>query len=63
MKYKVVKIFEEWAKVQAMGTYEQDFKNGELWYFNENMWYLSHLELPMQELKKVVEYYKNPEKI
>lgn len=63
MKYKIIKTFEDWAKIQAIGTYEQDFKNGELWYFNGDMWYLSHLKLPMQELKKVVEYYKNPEKI
>lgn len=56
MKYQVVKTAEQWAKVEAMGTYEQDFKNGELLEFNGELFYLSHLELSIKELKELVEY-------
>lgn len=58
MKYKTVKTLEMWEKVQSMGTYEDDFKNGELWEFNGEYWYLSHLELPTQVLREVVELNK-----
>lgn len=30
MKYKIVKTLEDWTKIQSMGTYEQDYRNGEL---------------------------------
>lgn len=61
MKYNIVKTAEEWAKIQAMGDYEQDFKNGELWYYNGDMWYLSHLELSPEELQEIVEFEKGVE--
>lgn len=46
-----------------MGTYEQDYKNGELWHYNGNMWYLSHLELSPKELHELVEFKKGVETI
>lgn len=57
MKYKTVKTFENWTKIKAMGTYEQDYRNGELWEFNGELWYLSHLELSPKVLQEVVELY------
>ena len=56
MRYQVVKTAEQWAKIEAMGTYEQDFRNGELWEFNGELFYLSHLELSTKELKELTEY-------
>lgn len=55
MKYRTARTVEDWARVQAMGTYERKFKNGELWEFNGELWYLSHLELSAQVLRDVVE--------
>lgn len=57
MKYKTVTTFEMWVDIKAMGTYEMDFKNGELWSFNGGLWYLSHLELPAKELRDVIDFY------
>lgn len=63
MKYKTVKTAEQWATIKAMGDYEQDYKNGELWYYNGDMWYLSHLELSPEELREIVEFEKGSETI
>lgn len=63
MKYKTVKTAEQWATVKAMGDYEQDFRNGELWYYGGDMWYLSHLELSPEELREIVEFEKGAERI
>lgn len=63
MKYNIVKTAEEWAKIQAIGDYEDDFRNGELWNFNGKIWYLSHLELSPEELQELVEFQKGVEKI
>lgn len=63
MKYKIVKTFDDWTKIQSMGTYEQDYKNGELWEFNGKLWYLSHLELSPEVLQEVVEFSKGIETI
>lgn len=57
MKYKTATTLEQWTTVKAMGDYEYDFKNGELWYFGGEYWYLSHLELSPQVLQEVVEFY------
>lgn len=56
-KYKTVKTLEMWAKIHAMGTYEEDFKNGELWSFNGELYYLSHLSLSPEQLQEVNEYF------
>ena len=56
MKYNIVKSAETWAKIQALGTYEQPFKNGEMWSFNNQLWYLSHIELPISELHEITEF-------
>lgn len=50
---KIAKTAEEWFLIESMGTYEQDYKNGSIWSFNGENWYLSHLELNQFELKKV----------
>lgn len=63
MKYKTVKTAEQQATVKAMGDYEQDFRNGELWYYGGDMWYLSHLELSPEELREIVEFEKGAERI
>lgn len=63
MKYKIVKTFDDWTKIQSMGTYEQDYKNGELWEFNGKLWYLSRLELSPEVLQEVVEFSKGIETI
>ncbi len=62
-KYTTVTTAEMWAKVQAMGTYEQDYRNGELWSFNGKLYYLSHLSLNPNELRKVVAFHSGPETI
>lgn len=63
MKYKTVKTFADWTKIQSMGTYEQDYRNGELWEFNGELCYLSHLELSPEVLREVMEFSKDVEKI
>ena len=63
MRYNTVKTTEMWAKIQAMGEIERNFRNGELWYFNGEYWYLSHLELPPEELREVTEFYSGAKAI
>ena len=58
-KYKMATTLEEWTKIQSLGTYEDKFKNGEIWSFNGELWYLSHLELPFNVLAEVVDFYDN----
>lgn len=59
IKYKIAITLEEWTKIQSLGTYEDKFKNGEVWNFNGEFWYLSHLELPFNVLVEVVDFYDN----
>ena len=42
-KEKQVLTAEEWINIKAYGTYEMDYKNGELWSFNGNLY------LPLNE--------------
>ena len=63
MKYKTVTTAEMWTKIKAMGTYEEDYKNGELWSFNGKLYYLSHLSLDPQELRESRACYSGPETI
>lgn len=60
MKYTTVKTADMWSKVQSMGNYEFDYRNGELWRFNGELYYLSHLELSPKELREVVELNEGP---
>lgn len=62
-QYTTVTTAEMWATVQAMGTYEQNYRNGELWSFNEKLYYLSHLSLSPDELRKVVDFCNGSETI
>lgn len=62
-KYTTVTTVEMWAKVQAMGTYEQDYKNGELWSFNGELYYLSNLSLDTAEMREVTAYFNGLETI
>lgn len=57
MKYEIVKDAETWAKVETMGSFYCEFKNGELWEFNGTYYYLSHLELVTEELIELNEFY------
>ena len=50
---ETVRTAEEFIKIQSMGTYEDDYKNGEIWTWNGNTYYLSPLELDMGELQIV----------
>jgi hypothetical protein len=47
---KIVKTAEEWIKIESLGTWEADVKNGSVYTFNEKYYYLSHLELDPHEL-------------
>lgn len=47
---KRVKTAEEWVKIESLGTWEADLKNGSVWSFNGKHYYLSHLELDPHEL-------------
>lgn len=63
MNYRIATTLDTWSKIQAMGTYECDFRNGEIWSFNGELWYLSHLELSPDVLREVVEFYGSPKPI
>lgn len=56
---KIATTAQKWADIESLGTWERDYKNGSVWSFNGEEWYLSHLELPPQELAILVEYYNN----
>lgn len=53
---KIVKTAQKWVTIEALGTLEREYKNGNVWTFNGEEWYLSHLELPPQELAILVEF-------
>lgn len=61
--YNIVTSPDEWAKIQAMGDFERQFKNGELWSFDSKLYYLSHLELSTEALTELAEIQKGPEAI
>ena len=60
MKYRIAKTLEEWARVQSLGTYEQDFKDGSLCSFGGESWYLAFSELSSEVLREVKEFYSGP---
>lgn len=49
---KIIRTAEEALTVQSMGTYEDNFKNGEIWIFNGQEYYFSHLELSPEGLRE-----------
>ena len=49
MTMRTAKTAQEWINVQSMGIWQEDCKNGEIWYFSGEIWYLSHLELSPHE--------------
>lgn len=57
MKYRIAKTLEEWARVQSLETYEQDFKDGSLWSFGGEYWYLAFSELSSEVLREIKEFY------
>lgn len=63
MKYKIANTLEQWSTIQALGTCEGLYKNGELWWFDGELWYLSILELSPEDLREVMEFYKGVETI
>ena len=52
---KIAKTAQKWIDIEALGTWERDCKNGSVWTFNGEEWYLSHLELSPQELAILVD--------
>lgn len=44
---------EQWLDIKAYGTYEMDYKNGELWSCNGKLYLLEFIHLPLSE-KKIV---------
>lgn len=50
-------------KITSLGTYEIDYKNGEIWSFNGEEYYFSHLELPPAELALYNELNDGPQHV
>lgn len=48
---------ESWITVKSYGTYEMDFKNGELWSYNGELYLLEFISLPHNEAVIVLECY------
>lgn len=60
LRFKVVKDPDLWATIQSMGNFEDNYKNGEIWYFNGELYYLSHLELSPEALQEIVSMNEGP---
>ena len=50
---KIVKTAQQWIDIEALGTWERDYKNGSIHTFNGEEYYLSHLELSPMELAEL----------
>lgn len=48
-KEKQVLTAEEWIDIKAYGTYEMNYKNGELWSYNGKLHLLEFMLLPLSE--------------
>ena len=62
-KIETVRTFELWTTIVDLGTFEDDYKNGELWSFNGKLYYLSHMELKPEVLRELLDFYKEPERV
>lgn len=62
-KEKQVLDAETWSNVKAYGTYEMDFKNGELWTHNDKLYLLEFIKLPHNEAVILLEYYRGCERV
>lgn len=51
-KLKNIKTADEALTIQAYGDFEREYRNGEIWTFNGNEYYFSHLDLSPEELKE-----------
>jgi len=60
---KIIRTAEEAMKITSLGTYEIDYKNGEIWSFNGEEYYFSHLELPPAELALYNELNDGPQHV
>lgn len=60
---KIIQTADEAMKITALGTYETDYKNGEIWSFNGDEYYFSHLELSPAELALYNELNEGPQRI
>ena len=58
---KEINVFtaEEWIDVKAYGTYEMDYKNGELWSYNGKLYLLEFIYLPLKEKEIINDTYTN----
>lgn len=54
--YITVKDVDTWATIEAMGDFEDSLGDGELWWFNQRLYYLSALELPINHLLDLAEF-------
>lgn len=54
---KIAKTAQQWIDIEALGTWERDYKNGSIWTFNGDEWYLTHLELPPRELQILMDAF------
>lgn len=54
---KQVLTAEEWIDIKAYGTYEMEYKNGDLWSFNGNLYLLEFIYLPLEEKEIIIETY------
>jgi hypothetical protein len=59
MKHTItVTTAEEWIDVKAYGTYEQDYRNGEIWSWAGKLYYLAFIELSAKEQNELLEAYR-----
>lgn len=54
----IVKDIELYFNIKSMGTFELDYKNGQLWTYSGKLYHLSHLYLSPKDLQIVIESYK-----
>lgn len=48
---------EEWIDIKSYGTYEIDYKNGELWSYNGKLYLLEFIILPLKEKQIINDTY------
>lgn len=54
MRIITVESAELWSLIKAYGSFQSNYKNGELWLYNKKLYYLSHLNLEFSELSELL---------
>lgn len=57
-KIETVNSWELWTDIKAYGTFETDYKNGELWSWGDKLYYLCFMLLPLKDKTELLEYYR-----